>query len=360
MWVPRIAASGHEIAAIASPYSFGGNCLEWNGFKVLPCARDNAGNDTITATHEYFKADLTITLADVFGLIKVAQAGTLREINLAHVFPVDCHPLGEGDALVLREGGGIPIAISRFGEQVLYNEGAEPLYVPHGVDTQIYCPGDPAPYRDTIPGVTDDTFVIGLLAMNRDVRKGIAEQMIAFANFHANHPDSILAMHTSPYANPGINITGLATRLGITEAVKFPDSYSYDIGIISEEHLASWYRGLDILSLCSYGEGFGLPLIEAQSCGIPVVTTDASATTELCGAGWTVAGTLYWSNGHAAWWVRPDVNDIEQAYEAAWYAREDGTLPKKNAREFAMLYDADRVFEQYWKPTLDVLEERIK
>ena len=69
---------------------------------------------------------------------------------------------------VLREGMGVPIAMSRFGCRVLADEGAEPLYVPHGVDTGIYWPGDPHAYRDTLPGVTDDTFVIGLCAMNRD------------------------------------------------------------------------------------------------------------------------------------------------------------------------------------------------
>ena len=59
----------------------------------------------------------------------------------------------------------------------------------------------------------------------------------------------------------------MAARLGITAAVGFPDSYCYDLGMIAEEAMASWYNGLDVLSLCSYGEGFGLPLIEAQACG---------------------------------------------------------------------------------------------
>ena len=357
LFVPKIASLGHEVI-ISAPYSFGGNPLEWKGFTVLPMARDVAGNDIFTKNYEYCKADLAITLCDVFGLLKCS--GSLSQLNVAHWFPVDTDPLGEGDVTVLREGRGIPIAMSRFGERVLQDEGAEPLFVPHGVDTTVFCPGEPESYRDTVPGIGSDTFVIGLAAMNRDLlRKGIAEQFQAFSRFHRRHPDSFLAVHSAPINNPGLNLPGLAARLGIASSVGFPDSYSYDMGLITQEQMAAWYRGLDILSLCSYGEGFGLPLIEAQACGTPVVTTDGSATHELCGAGWLASGTPFWSPGHGAWWVRPDVTDIEAAYEAAWEAREDGKLPQKEARDFAMLYDADRVFSLFWKPVLETIEEMV-
>ena len=362
LFVPRInAGTEHEVVAISAPYSFGGQVLEWNGIPVLPSVRDVAGNDIFTANYEYFKADLVITLADPFGLLKAAQAGALRQVNLAHWFPVDTNPLGEGDVTVLREGQGVPIAMSRFGERVLAAEGAEPLYVPHGVDTDIFSPGDPQAYRDTVPEIGPDTFVVGIVAMNRGRRKAFDQQLLAFSRFRARHPDSFLALHTAPMGPaPSTNLHGLAARLGISGAVGFPDSYMYDTGQITQEQMAAWYRGLDVLSLCSYGEGFGVPLIEAQACGIPVICTDGSAMSELCGAGWLVSGTPDWEDGHGAWWKRPDADDIEQAYEIAWQAREDGTLPKKPARDFAMLYDADRVFETFWVPVLKELEGRFR
>ena len=359
LFVPRIAALGNDVV-IAGPYSFGGCPIEWNGFTVLPCARDTAGNDTIISNHEYFKADWTVTLADPFGLMRTAKE--LAQINIAHWFPVDCNPLGEGDVTVLREGQGVPVAMSRFGEQVLKSEGADPLYCPHAVDTTLFCPGDPQPYRDTVPGIGPDTFVVGVVAMNRDLnRKGWGETLLAFSRFHARHPDSHLALHTSPVSNPGLNLPGMAARLGIGAAVTFPDHYMYDMNMITQEQLAAFYRGLDVLSLCSYGEGFGLPLIEAQACGVPVVTTDASAMSELCGAGWLVSGTPFWAPGHGAWWKRPDADDIEQAYEVAWAAREEGKTPalKESARAFALNYDIDRVFETFMVPVLKELEARI-
>jgi len=356
LFVPRLASLGHEIT-IAAPYSFGGTPLTWDDFPVLPCSRDTTGSDIFVANYEFAKSDLAITLADPFGFMKCAA--DLRQLNVAHWFPVDTDPVGEGDVMVLREGGGIPIAMSRFGQRVLADEGAEPLFIPHAADTEIYRPQDQS-YRDTIPQIGDETFVIGLCAMNRDIcRKGFGEQLQAFAAFHARHPDSFLALHTSPVNNPGLNLAGMAARLGISDAVGFPDAYSYDLGLISEAQMATWYNGLDVLSLCSYGEGFGLPLIEAQACGVPVVTTDGSAMTELCGAGWLVSGTRFWSPGHGAWWRRPDVDDIGHAYEAAWCAKQDGTLPKRQAREFAMNYNADKVFAQFWVPVMKAFEKQF-
>ena len=357
LFVPRIASLGHEIL-IAAPYSFGTSILEWNGFPVFGAARDSAGNDVVVQNHEYFGADWTVVLADPFSLLRAA--GGLSQINLTIWAPVDADPAGKGDITVLRESGATVVAMSRFGERVLRNEGSEPLFAPLAVDTKVFCPGDPRAYRDTIPGVTDDTFVVGICAMNRDpVRKGFQEQLLAFARFHQRHPDSLLAIHSTPQANPGLNLKGMADHLGITTAAAWPDPYSYDLGLITEAQLATWYNGLDTLSACSYAEGFGLPLVEAQACGIPVITTDASAMSELCGAGWLVSGTPWWTDGHQSWWTRPDVTDIDQAYEAAFQARSRGELPKKPAYDFAQQYDADTVFERYWVPVLKELEERI-
>jgi glycosyltransferase involved in cell wall biosynthesis len=354
--VPRIAALGHEIL-ISAPYSFGGSPLTWEEFPVLGAMKDQCGNDVLAANYAFYQADLMITLCDVFGFLPSVE--DLARMNVAHWFPVDCEPMGEADVQVLREGMGIPIAMSRFGERVIRGEGGDPYFVPHGVDTALFSPGPKMPYRESAD-IGEETFVIGVLGMNRDpVRKGFFEQMLAFSRFHARHPDSVLTLHTADVSNPGLNLAGMAARLGISHAVRFPDTYSYQMGLISREQQAAWYRGLDVLSNCAYGEGFGLATLEAQACGIPVITTDASAMTELCGAGWLVAGTPFWAQGHGAFWTRPDVPDIESAYEAAFEAREHGTLPVKQARQFALQYDADRVTAEFWKPVLAELEARV-
>lgn len=361
LFVPRInKLTDHEIVAISAPYSGAGTFLEWEGVPVLPAVRDVAGNDVLAMHYEWFSADALISLADPFGLLPCARE--LAKTNFFPWFPVDVQPAGIGDVTVLRESGGTPIAMSRFGERMLRNEGSDPLFCPHAVDTEVFSPGDPRAFRETVPGITDSTFVVGIVGLNRGRRKAFDQQLLAFSRFHARHPDSFLALHTAPGGpSPSMNLTGLCNQLGITGCTSFPDSYIYDTCQVSSSQMAAWYRGCDVLSLASRGEGFGCPLIESQACGTPVICTDASAMSELCGSGWLVSGQPEWEDGHCGWWRNPDAADIEQAYEAAWLARENGTLPalKKAARDFAMLYDIDRVFAKYMKPVLTELEQRI-
>jgi glycosyltransferase involved in cell wall biosynthesis len=45
--------------------------------------------------------------------------------------------------------------------------------------------------------------------------------------------------------------------------------------------MAHLYNSLDVLMNASSGEGFGVPIIEAQACGVPVLTHNATSMTEL-------------------------------------------------------------------------------
>jgi glycosyltransferase involved in cell wall biosynthesis len=359
LFVPRIAALGHDVI-ISSPHSFAGSPLDWKGFRIIPAANDAMGNDIITANYHYYQADLLLTLCDTFKLLPSARA--LAGINVAHWAPVDCSPMGKHDIAVFRDGQGIPIAMTRFGEEMMRDEGLDPFYIPHAVDTEVFKPGMREEVRASL-GFGEDVFIIGICAMNRDpVRKGLVEQVTAFRAFWEDHPESRLMMHTSPVSD-ALNLEALAMSLGFPRGiVMFPDRYSLSTGIISSEAMRAWYNGLDVLSACSYGEGFCLPVLEAQSCGIPVVTTDFSGCGEMCLSGWKIPGEKHWINGHEAWWWRPEVKDIAAAYENAWLAREEGRMPGlgEGARERALAFDADAVTEGFWQPVLKQVQADLK
>jgi glycosyltransferase involved in cell wall biosynthesis len=351
LFVPRIAALGHEISVYA-PYSYAGAPLAWGEHTVFGSAGDTYGNDALAGHYQALGCDLLLTLCDIFKLIP--SVPELARMNVAHWLPVDCEPASEIDLAVLRDGGGTPVAMSRFGQRMIEDEGCNTVhYVPHGVDTALFAPGD----------LHEGPFTVGINAVNKDMspRKGLPGQMLAFARFRERHPEARLAMHTASQAPHGLNLAGLANRLGVTDAVDFPDLYSYASGVIPAEAVAEWYRGLDVLSNCSLGEGFGLPIIEAQASGVPVIVTDASSMTELRGAGWLVNGEKHWADGHNSWWTEPYPQAIEAAYEAAWQAREDGRAPEfaVKAREFAVQYDADRVLKEHWEPVLATLEAAL-
>ncbi len=65
-------------------------------------------------------------------------------------------------------------------------------------------------------------------------------------------------------------------RLGIERKIKV-------LGGVSDERLASLYRGSVCLVFASLYEGFGLPVIEAMACGTPVLTARIASLPEVAG-----------------------------------------------------------------------------
>lgn len=54
-------------------------------------------------------------------------------------------------------------------------------------------------------------------------------------------------------------------------------------GFIPDENLNEFYNGLDIFIFPSFYEGFGLPVLEAMACGVPVITSNKSSLPEIVG-----------------------------------------------------------------------------
>lgn len=352
LFASRIRDLGYGVS-LNCPMSLTTAPITWDGMVMYGSAGDGLGNDLLPARSASF--DYTLTLCDLFGLFPCSEQ--LKGRRMIHWMPVDTEPMGERDIATLRNTQGIPVAMSKHGLKQIRREGFDPLYVPHGVDTAVFKPDTEAGRTFRLAhDISPDTYVIGIAAVNKpDSRKGLDQQMQAFARFHARHPDSVLYMHT--VANGSWQLEKIALNLGIHNAVKFPDTYAYLSQGITQDGVAQWYNSLNLLSACSEGEGFGLPILEAQSCGTPVVTTDASAMTELCSSGWLVPGQRHWVGGHESWWVTPDVDAITARYEEAWNARDDSQFTGR-ARALALQYDADLVTATHWKPVMEQIEAR--
>jgi glycosyltransferase involved in cell wall biosynthesis len=56
------------------------------------------------------------------------------------------------------------------------------------------------------------------------------------------------------------------------------------LGAVDEDHLAALYREAYALLMPSLYEGFGLPVAEALSAGVPVVVSRESAMSEVAGS----------------------------------------------------------------------------
>lgn len=358
----RLKAAGHDVA-ISAYFGQPSGMGRWRDIPMYPQGFDPYSNDILHqhAMH-FFDGDPTggwiLTLMDVFGLLPLSAR--LSEFNVAAWCPVDHYPTPPDVQQFFARSQAVPIAMSRYGEDQLRQVGLDPLYAPLAVDTSVYKPtptvdvdGEQVPARELL-GIADDAFVVMMNGMNKGYaihRKGFPQAFLAFADFAKTHPDAVLYMHTEVYGRAGgVNLERLAILAGVApHQIKFADQYAYLLGM-PPEVLAAAYTAADVLLAPSMGEGFCVPLIEAQACGTPVIVTDFSAQPELVGAGWKVQGQPWLEEPQASWMIDPDIAEISAALTKAYDADRDALAPQciDKARE----YDADLVFENIWKPVL--------
>jgi glycosyltransferase involved in cell wall biosynthesis len=75
----------------------------------------------------------------------------------------------------------------------------------------------------------------------------------------------------------GVDLRAIADECGL------PRERLRLLGAISDAELATVLRNASVLAMPSLAEGFGLPLLEAMSVGVPVVHSDAPALVEVAG-----------------------------------------------------------------------------
>jgi glycosyltransferase involved in cell wall biosynthesis len=72
------------------------------------------------------------------------------------------------------------------------------------------------------------------------------------------------------------NVPEFACSLGIKNRIILT-------GFVENEHLAVLYALSTVFCFVSYEEGFGLPALEAMASGVPVVVSNSSSISEVCG-----------------------------------------------------------------------------
>jgi glycosyltransferase involved in cell wall biosynthesis len=308
----------HDVA-YACYSGHGGSVISWDGSPLFPSGILDYGIDVLVQHAAVWQPDLLVCLGDLFKLEPIAaDLGNLPcpVLGLA-IFDTDCLP--PAFLRTIAAGRMIPAAVSRYGQQMM-PKGA--LYLPHAVDVDVYTvhTGEGKAALRVEAGIPEGAFLIGICGANMDImRKGYAEQMQAFQRFSGGHDDARLMIMSVTDTPRGLPLVQMANDLGIAEKTHFISTYGQVAGLVSEEDMACWYQALDLLSMCSYGEGFGVPAIEAMACGVPVAATDCSALSELViPHGFPVAGTRYWNAVHRGFWKRPTEKSIIAAWEKAY------------------------------------------
>ena len=359
LFAPLVAQ--HYELGISSFYGLEGASIKWHDLPVLPGVGGEYGNGPLPEhAARFFGGDprggIVFTLMDVW----VLDPAMARGLNMACWTPVDHQPVPPKVVEFFVASGAVPVAMSRFGQLELGR--LDPLYCPHGVDCEAYrpLPG----IREQVGAFPKDAFVIGMVAANkgRPSRKGFSQALQAFARFSERHDNAYLYLHTTldPNYGQGENLPALVEALGISmDRVRIADQYRMMHSPYSQRDMAKVYAALDVLLNPSWGEGFGIPVLEAQACGTPAIVTDFSAMREVCAAGWHVEHAANWS-ALGSWQAIPDVDSITDALEEchALPAKQRYALARK-ARKHALGYHSDLVFREHMLPALKIIEQRF-
>jgi glycosyltransferase involved in cell wall biosynthesis len=107
---------------------------------------------------------------------------------------------------------------------------------------------------------------------------------------------------------------------------------------ISDEQMVKEYRDSDILVFASTYEGFGLPIVEAQAIGLPVITSDVAPMSDVAGDGALLVDPYDVTQIHAA---------LEQLLGSPSLARKLSDRGKRNADRFGATTVANKYAEVY-------------
>jgi glycosyltransferase involved in cell wall biosynthesis len=246
------------------------------------------------------------------------------------------------------------------GKRQLENAGIESVYIPHAVNTKVFAktpkmlgPEGMTPTRELL-AVSDDTFLVMMVAANKANgilhRKAYDVNFMAFSAHLQSHPDSHLYVHADPAPNVGgFDLALLARVSGIpAEKITFANREQYRIGY-SQAELAALYSAADVLLAPSYGEGFGVPTVEAQACGTRVIGSGWAASSDLIAEdGWLVEGQPFWDEPQKAFYQVPLLDSVVSALALSEKQRGFSAV----SRKFALDFDEERVWSDYWLPFL--------
>lgn len=359
LFVPRLAKLLDKGISVTAFFGVQSGVLNINGIKVYPNFKHPYGQDVIGAHAQWDQADAVVTLVDAW----VIQNENI-ELPWFPWFPIDHEPMPANVLAKVRQAAK-PIVMSKFGKRMAEQVGLDVWYAPHGVDTKVFKPLDRKEAREHLKW-PQDKFIVGMVAANKDnpSRKAFHEQIAAFAALHAAHPDTMLYLHTDDgtHGGNGVDLIKFIRRMGLVigEDVLICDQYMNGLGF-PDTYMVDAYNGMDVLTNVAMGEGFGIPILEAQACGTPVIVGDWTSMSELCFAGWKVlkeeALPVYHDFFDAFQWQAVS-SAIADRMEQAYAAKGDGELRNK-ARRGALPYDADDVTRQYWKPIIREMQEMI-
>ncbi|HYE50106.1 MAG TPA: glycosyltransferase family 4 protein [Azospirillaceae bacterium] len=154
---------------------------------------------------------------------------------------------------------------------------AHGVVIPNTADFATFTPGPRPAALAARYGLEDAEVVMGLARLDlHDREKGFDEMLEALPGLVERRPRLRYMLCGDGTDRP--RLQAKARALGIADRVVFT-------GLVPEAEKADHYRLADAFVLCGRQEGFGIVLLEAMGCGVPVVASSRDASAEAVGGG---------------------------------------------------------------------------
>lgn len=352
-----LADRGHRVSILG--WQARGRPVPWRNCTLYPVRYNGFGADVLLGYLRRVRPEVLVTLADVWWLTYIAHpiiANFMRTAGIPWVlyYPIDAD---NGDGRLppswvrTLKTVDLPVAMSQYGRDVTLANGVDPAYIPHGVDTNIFQPPEDKVEAKRAAGC-EGRFVVLSDARNQP-RKLLPRTLEIFRRFAAGKDDVLLHLHCDP-DDPAsrspeyhYDVRRDVEYLGIESKVRFTADMAISTGI-PLERLAGIYRAADVHLLSSWGEGFGLPTLQAAAAGVVPLASDYTASRELVlGHGEAIRVRHFVDDQFGLRRALIDVDDAASRLEGLYRDPELLAAKSRAAHGFAEAYDWERVMPQW-------------
>jgi len=360
----------HYDVRVLSNYGLQGRRLALNGLQIYPnLPGDPHGDKTAQLIFKKWRANIFITLYDIWMGAYVREHPQTKQLVPLHphwmpIIMVDHEPIPEATLIAAKPAYKI-VTPTRYGVEQFKSKGVEAEYIPFGIDTKVFRPSKDKKADKNWLGkhaasfnlndkteIDENSFLICINGANKDpYRKAFMRMFIAFQIFLQDNPDakSDARIYVHSWMKQARDIPHGAKTLNIDRYCRGSDDYDMMTGI-PDSSMVRMYGAGDIFMHLSQGGGFEIPILEAMTCGVPVIASDFIGMSDLVrGNGWLVPAKAKYFTPLDALQVIVDefkaADMIGEAYNSERKRKEFGEA----GRKFSLQFDWKNVNPQWYK-----------
>ena len=367
-WNVNFLANAYQGCTLSKAVTEDGRVFDYN---IYGMGRQPYFGDLISPILKETKSDIFFVLLDTFMLMSPGgnlPYGWFLNIDTSPAQTIFWFPSDGGAGMpkdcerILRKVES-PIAMAKFGQkQVKDYYGLDVKHIPHGVDSKFFHKlSDQERFNLRAKLGLQDKFVIGVVARNQP-RKFLDRTLKAMSLIKDKVPNAVLFLHLDPNDPAQVfPMQSLIQRYNLENRVMFSGMNA--LKGIPQSEMNNIYNLFDVFFLSTSGEGFGIPIIEAMACEVPVVATSYTTTAELielnnAGFGIKLAGTEKTDMFDGQTMIDYDNKTINGTLTGSWEVERAFCDVVDAAEKITYLYNHPEEARQMGKNGRKVIEEK--